>query len=122
MFSAEFAKITESIILVGHSLGGSVLLKYLSEEHPAISISGLFLVATPHWKGNMKEFELKQNFQTSIKSVTAIFLYHSKNDPEVPFEDLKFYKEALDSAIVRELQVTATLLPKVFLNSFQIYG
>src|SRR4030095_6807071 len=55
MFGSTFAIITEPVILIGHSLGGSTLLKYLSEERPDISISALFLVATPHWQSNMKE-------------------------------------------------------------------
>src|SRR5258705_8864298 len=74
MFASTFAKITEPVILIGHSLGGSTLLKYLSEEKPDISISGLFLIATPHWKSDMKEFELKPNFQAFIKNNQAIFL------------------------------------------------
>ena len=53
MFKVAFAKITEPVIVVGHSLGGSTLLKYLSEEKPGVSILGLFLVSTPHWKSNM---------------------------------------------------------------------
>jgi uncharacterized protein len=103
IFKAEFAKISEPFILIGHSLGGSVLLKYLSEEQPAASILGLFLVSTPHWKSNMKEFELKKNFQASIKDIPAIFLYHSKNDPIVSFEDMNFYKDVFSTAIIREL-------------------
>ena len=103
MFASTFNDITEPIILVGHSLGGSTLLKYLSEEKPDISITALFLVATPYWKSNMKEFQLKENFQASLKNIPAIFLYHSKNDSEVPFEHLKFYETAFKTATVREL-------------------
>jgi uncharacterized protein len=103
MFVATFNGIAEPVILVGHSLGGSTLLKYLSEERHDISISGLFLVATPYWKSNMKEFQLKENFQTSLKKIPSIFLYHSKNDTVVPFEHLKFYQTAFKAATVREL-------------------
>ena len=103
MFASSFAKIKDPVILIGHSLGGSTLLKYLSEEKPDISIPGLFLVSTPHWKSNMKEFQLEDNFQNSLKDIPAIFLYHSKNDPYVPFENLKFYKAAFKTATVREL-------------------
>ena len=103
MFALAFAAITEPVILIGHSLGGSTLLKYLSEEKPAISISALFLISTPHWQSNMKEFELKENFQDFLKNIPAVFLYHSKNDTVVPFEHLKFYETALKTAIVREL-------------------
>lgn len=103
MFDEAFAKITGPLILIGHSLGGSVLLKYLSEDHPHISITALFLISVPHWKSNMKEFELKKNFQKAIQNIPEIFLYHSKNDPVVPFDHLSFYKNAFGSATVREL-------------------
>jgi uncharacterized protein len=103
MLKEEFSKIKEPVILIGHSLGASVLLQYLSEEHPDISIAGLFLVSTPVWGSDMKEFELKENFQSSIQNVPAIFLYHSKNDSIVPFEHLKFYRDAFKTAVVREL-------------------
>jgi predicted alpha/beta hydrolase family esterase len=103
MFASVFNEITEPVILIGHSLGASTLLKYLSEEKPRILITGLFLVATPHWGSDMKEFQLKQNFQASLKDIPSIFLYHSKNDPEVPFSHLQFYKTAFNTATVREL-------------------
>ena len=103
MFALAFAKITEPVILIGHSLGGSTLLKYLSEEKPDISALALFLISTPHWKSNMKEFQLKENFQASIKNIPAIFLYHSKNDTEVRFENLEFYEKTFTTATVRKL-------------------
>jgi len=103
MFASSLVKITEPVILIGHSLGGSTLLKYLSEEKPRISIAGLFLIATPYWQSDMKEFQLRKNFQSFLKDIPAIFLYHSKNDSAVPFEHLTFYKKAFNTAFVREL-------------------
>ena len=103
MYALQFHEITEPIIVVGHSLGASTLLKYLSEEKPGISISGLFLIATPHWQSDMKEFQLKENFQASLKNIPAIFLYQSKNDSIVPFEHLEYYEKIFKQATVRKL-------------------
>ena len=103
MFDSSFAKINEPVILIGHSLGGSTLLKYLSEEKHNISISALFLVSVPHWKSNMKEFELRENFERSLKDIPKIFLYHSKHDAEAPIESLEFYKRKFKAAAVHEL-------------------
>jgi hypothetical protein len=61
------------------------------------------LISTPHWKSKIKEFELKTNFQDFLKDIPTIFLYHSKNDAGVPFENLKFYEDSFKTAIVREL-------------------
>ena len=46
---------------------------------------------------------LKEDFQASLKNIAAIFLYHSKNDTEVPFEHLEFYENAFTTATVRKL-------------------
>lgn len=43
----EISLIKDEIILVGHSLGASMLLKYLSESQVRHNIAGIFLIATP---------------------------------------------------------------------------
>src|SRR5213595_1147847 len=45
----ELAGLENGVALVGHSLGGSFLLKYLSEEKVENAIAGVFLIATPYW-------------------------------------------------------------------------
>ncbi len=57
------------MILVGHSLGGSILLKYLSEEEVEKPIAGLFLVATPYWgveHWEVGEYALREDFASMI--------------------------------------------------------
>jgi len=112
MFKLTFGKITEPIILVGHSLGSSTLLKYLSEEKPDVSILGLFLISTPYWKSNMKEFQLKENFQTSLKDIPKVFLYHSIDDTEVPIDNLEFYENAFKTAAVHKLKGNEHTFPQ----------
>jgi alpha-beta hydrolase superfamily lysophospholipase len=41
--------IDEEVISVGHSFGGSVLLKYLAEGSYRKPVPGLFLVSVPNW-------------------------------------------------------------------------
>jgi uncharacterized protein len=43
------AEIDEPIVVVGHSLGGSVMLKHLAESDGPEPIAGLVLVAAPFW-------------------------------------------------------------------------
>ena len=45
----ELDAIDEAVILVGHSFGGSVLLKYLAQGSYQKPIRGLFLVSVPNW-------------------------------------------------------------------------
>ena len=47
--ASELAELDGEIFLVGHSLGASILLKYISEDRPVTPIAGMFLVAPPYW-------------------------------------------------------------------------
>lgn len=93
-------------ILIGHSLGGSVLLKYLSEEKQTITAAGLFIVATPFWGNedwNVDEFILRENFASFLPGTLKVFLYQSQDDDVVPIEHLSSYSNAIPRAVVKTL-------------------
>jgi uncharacterized protein len=94
---------TRRLILVGHSFGASVLLKYLSETVRRPALAGLFLVATPFWGADFAEFALPPDFGARLREVRPIYFYHSRDDPELPLEHLERYRRALPHAIVRIL-------------------
>lgn len=103
----KIALLKDEVILVGHSLGGSVLLKYLSEETCHKSIAGLFLVAPPYWgteNWEVEEYILQDNFQKKLPHIGRIFLYHSRNDEVVPFAHVAFYADKLPQAIIRTFE------------------
>ena len=103
----ELAALNGEVILAGHSLGGSVLLKYLSEETFERPIAGLFVIASPSWGKNadwqVNEFVLREDLAATLPPIPKIFLYHSRDDEEVPFAHLAHYAEKIPDAIVREL-------------------
>jgi predicted alpha/beta hydrolase family esterase len=105
----ELAALADGAILVGHSLGGSVLLKLLSERKPRTRvphIAGLFLVATPFWGPEgwgVEEFRLRKDFAARLPRIPRLVLFHSRDDDEVPFAHLGLYARALPQATVREL-------------------
>jgi len=103
----EFSALEErSAILVGHSLGGSVLLKYLSEEGSPNGAAGLFLVAAPYWGAEgwkVDEFALDSEFASRLPRSLEIFLYHSRKDPEVPFAHAAIYAARLSQATLRAI-------------------
>jgi uncharacterized protein len=102
----SLAMLNDKSILVGHSLGGSVLLKYLSEETCQKSIAGLFIVAAPFWGADREwqsdDFAFREDFSNLLR-IPQIVLYHSRDDEVVPFSHLASFKEKLPSAIVRLL-------------------
>jgi uncharacterized protein len=105
---AELNKLHGNIILVGHSLGGAVLLKYLTEEKIPAHISGMLLCATPFWGADdnwqYKPFTLPDNFADSLPNIPAVHLYHSKDDPYVPFAHLERYLQAWPGAIKHTIE------------------
>lgn len=88
MFERLFPFLSGSPILLGHSLGGIFLAKYLSENKFPRKILATFLVAAPYRIGG---FVLRKNLNKLRKQGGKIFLYHSKDDPIVPFSDLEKY-------------------------------
>jgi hypothetical protein len=103
----EFAALDGEVFLIGHSLGGSVLLKYLSEKRINRSISGLFIIAAPYWgmddDWQVHEYALPENFGAKLPQISHIFLYHSRNDEVVSSAHLWRYKEKLPMAITHIL-------------------
>jgi uncharacterized protein len=102
----ELAMLNGEAILVGHSLGGAVLLKYLSEHLYTKPLGGLFLVAPAYWGKDEDwindEYTLQEDFASHLPEVQQIFLYHSRDDAVVPFAHLALYAEKLPRATVRQ--------------------
>ncbi|SDH86222.1 alpha/beta hydrolase [Alteribacillus bidgolensis] len=98
----ELIRLDSEVILIGHSLGGSVLLKYLSEETYTPSIAGLFIIAAPYWgidkNWQSGEFMLQENFHLKLPSTPQIIFYHSRNDEIVPLVHQTYYLEKLHDA------------------------
>jgi predicted alpha/beta hydrolase family esterase len=100
----ELTDLNGEVILVGHSLGASILLKYLSEEKVEKPIAGLFLIA-PYWGAEdweVGEYELRTDFASKLPNDLPKFVYHSRDDEWVPFAHLALYAEKLPQATIRE--------------------
>lgn len=101
----ELGKFDADVLLIGHSLGGSMLLKYLAEGTNPRPIAGMFLVAVPYWGKQDWELEyaVPDDFASHLPTIRQLFLYHSRSDEEVSFSSLCRYQEKLPQAIVRVL-------------------
>ena len=96
----------DGVILVAHSLGASMLLACLSETGNARKIGGIFLLATPFWQGEedwVNAFKLKPDFARNINQNIPLYFYHCVDDEEVPFSQMRNYREQLPWATFREL-------------------
>ena len=103
--SKELAALDDEIILVGHSLGCSMLLKYISEEKVENSVAGVFLIAAPYWGAGgwqMDEFKLDEDHTSKLLKAVPVFFYHSRDDDIVPFTHLALHAEKFPQATIRE--------------------
>lgn len=101
----EISLIKGEIIMVGHSLGASMILKFLSEDEVKKPISGIFLLSTPFWSGSedwKQGLMLRKDFSDKLPKDVPIFLYHCRDDEVVPFEHLSLYVQKLPQATARE--------------------
>jgi predicted alpha/beta hydrolase family esterase len=103
--ASELAELDGEVFLVGHSLGASILLKYISEERTVIPIAGMFLVAPPYWgveDWEVGEYVLQEDFASKLPTGLPMFFYHSRDDEWVPFAHLALYAEKVPHANFRE--------------------
>ena len=102
----EIDMIKDDAFLVGHSLGASLLLKYLSENKITKVIRGIFLISTPFWMGEedwVQGLKLQDGFAERLPENVPVFLYHSVDDEEVPFTHLDTYRQKLSDATLRQI-------------------
>lgn len=101
----ELAIMGDDALLVGHSIGASVLIKVLTDGDRKQSVAGAFLIAAPFWHDHevwrWPEVELPPDSADKLPSGVPVFLYHGREDEIVPFSHLALYANALPQAIVR---------------------
>lgn len=105
--SKQIAEMKGAFSLVGHSLGASMILKYLTEETVNKNIKAIFLTATPFWSGNedwKQGLKLKENFEEKLTNHSPFFFYHTRDDEEVPFTHFIQYKQKIPNAVFTEIK------------------
>jgi len=102
--AAELSRMADKVILVGHSLGGAILLKYLSEEKVERPIAGLFVLAAPSWdedRWNFDDLRLPHDIAGKLARIPRIVFYHCRDDEVVPFAHLALHGARIPQAATR---------------------
>ncbi len=94
-----------NVVLVGHSLGGIFLAKYLSTNKIPKSIKAIFLLAAPYDETGLDEilgsFQLPKSLNKLNNSTKSIFLLQSIDDPIVPKANAyKYHKELSNAKVI----------------------
>lgn len=99
-FKKYLPYIRPDVILIGHSLGGLFLAKYLSENEFRPRIKATFLMAAPYFiEENAADFLLPDNLELFSRQGGQIFIFHSVDDMVVPFTDSGLWRNRLPKAI-----------------------
>jgi hypothetical protein len=102
----EFAKLEDGAIVVGHSIGATILINALAENPPALALGGLLLIAAPFvgdggWPS--ESIEPLPDLGARLPAQTPIYLYHGSKDETVSSGHVDLYAQAIPQAVVRRL-------------------
>lgn len=103
----KILEVKDDAIIVGHSLGASMLLKYFSENPVNKKIKGIFLISTPFWSGKedwLTGLKLQEDFAGKLPHEVPLFFYHCKDDEVAPFFHLEHYRQKVTYATFLEIE------------------
>jgi len=102
----EFASLGDGAILVGHSIGATILINVLAEEPSESAPRGIFLIAAAFvGKGGWPSEDIKplSDLGNRLHNQARIYLYHGSEDDTVPFGHVDLYERAIPHAVVHRL-------------------
>ena len=106
MFEKMFPYLRDDVIIGAWSLGGTFIIKYLSENIFPVKIKRLIFVAAALHDSKQEKlgsFTLnKQTISTITSQIGEIIVYHSRDDSIVPFSDFEMMKVYFPEATFRE--------------------
>ena len=118
-FERHIEFLNKDLVLVGHSLGGNFLAKYLAEEDFPLQISQLHLIAA-------SGFSFDDSFTLGIfpgkileKNIKEIHIYHSSDDTVVPLSESETYHKSLPGSHLHVFSDRFHFLDETFPELFE---
>lgn len=102
----EMAALQSGAIVVGHSIGGTILINVLAERTPAVALGAIVLIAAPFvgrggWESD--DIEPRSDLAARLPAHVPVFLYHGDEDTIAPVAHMALYAAAIPRAQVRQL-------------------
>src|SRR5688572_31050677 len=90
----EIGALDDAAVLVGHSLGGTILINALAERAPRQQLAGVFLISAPFvgpggWPS--EDIEPKLDLGARLPPAIPIYLYHGNKDDTAPCAHVDLY-------------------------------
>lgn len=109
----HIAAIDESFVAVGHSLGGSTILREISGHGAPANLRGVVTMAMPFWNApdwRVPDYAVPED-SGALKDVPMI-LYASTDDATVAIDHLDRYGEMLPHALLKRVSGTGHLFDR----------
>ena len=102
----EFATLDDGALLVGHSIGGTILIRRLADHPPTLAIDDVFLIAAPFvgaggWQS--EDVAPLSDLGAELPEGMAVHLYHGTKDETAPVTHVDLYAKAIPRADVHRL-------------------
>ena len=103
---AALATLGDGAVVVGHSVGGTILVHALGEQPPAVPLAAIVLLATPFvgaggWPAD--EFELTDDLGATLPGDVPVHVFHGLDDDTAPPAHADRYGRAIPQAQVHLL-------------------
>lgn len=102
----EFVALDDGAVLVGHSLGATVLVNALAEQPPEREFGAIFLIAPPFFgEGGWQSDDLKlpSDLGARLPGGVAVHFYYGLEDETVPLSHIELYEGVVPQAYVFRL-------------------
>jgi predicted alpha/beta hydrolase family esterase len=102
----EFAALHSGAAVVGHSVGGAMLIRALAEHLPSVELGAIVLIAAPFigeggW--DSEDSAPRSEVASRLPSSVPVLLYHGDQDATVPVTHVALYAKTIRHAQVRRL-------------------
>jgi predicted alpha/beta hydrolase family esterase len=103
----ELGKLSDGVLLVGHSIGAAILLDYLADQAPERRPREVFLIAAPFiGDGGWPSDDLRPTatLASLLPDGMRLHLYHGGDDDTVPASHVDLFEKAFPHATIRRLE------------------
>jgi pimeloyl-ACP methyl ester carboxylesterase len=102
----EIAELDAGAVVVGHSIGATLLLRVLAAGLPGVHLGGIVLIAAPFvgaggWPGD--GFEFSDDLGSGLPPDVPVHLFHGLEDAEIPSAHADLYARAIPQAQLHRL-------------------
>jgi predicted alpha/beta hydrolase family esterase len=99
--TTNLKSLSENVILLGHSLGASVILKHFAKEPVPDKIIGMILFGAPFWKDqdwDVSVYVIEDDNVANLSKLENIYFYYSMDDEVIPHAHLESYRKLMPQA------------------------